>query len=84
MDAKIVQEVRSRFAVIMDLDAEELDMEARLDDAYGVTSMNSMRLVSELEVELGIDIPEEEIEKICCLADVVRLCERHRPAEAAS
>jgi len=48
-----------------------------------VTSMNSMRLISELEIELGIEIPEEEIAKICTLGDVARLCERHSEAEPA-
>ena len=81
MEPTIVAEVRTRFARMMSLDPAALDFDARLDDAYGVTSMNSMRLVSELEVELGIEIPEEEIKAMCTLADVVRLCERHaRPA----
>lgn len=75
MDSSITQEVRTRFAKIMHLDAEQLDMEARLDDVYGVTSMNSMRLISELEVELGLEIPEEKIRQIATLSDVVRLCD---------
>jgi len=77
MEPTIVAEVRTRFARMMNLDPAALDFEARLDDAYGVTSMNSMRLVSELEMELGIEIPEEEIKSMCTLADVVQLCERH-------
>jgi len=76
---RIVSEVRTRFAHIMELEAEEIDMDARLDDHYGVTSMKSMRLVSELEIELGVDIPEEEIEKMATLNDVVRLCETYGP-----
>jgi acyl carrier protein len=84
MDSKIVAEVKTRFARIMDLDPEGLDLEARLDDEYGVTSMSSMRLISELEVELGLEIPEAEIEQICNLGDVVRLCQRYSTAGAAS
>ncbi|HXU44673.1 MAG TPA: acyl carrier protein, partial [Thermoanaerobaculia bacterium] len=61
MEPKIEAEVRNRFSRIMNLDPAGLDFDARLDDAYGVTSMNSMRLISELEIELGIEIPEEEI-----------------------
>lgn len=78
MDTTIAQEVKNRFARIMHLDAGQLDMEARLDDAYGVTSMNSMRLISELEVEYGLEIPEDKIRSICTLSDVVRLCENGR------
>ncbi len=71
----IVQEVRTRFARIMQLDADKLDMEARLDDDYGVSSMSSMRLISELELEFGLEIPEEKIRQIATLNDVVRLCQ---------
>jgi acyl carrier protein len=83
MDPRIVEEVATRFARIMSLDPAALDFEARLDDVYGVTSMSSMRLVSELEIELGVDIPEEEIATIGTLNDVVRLCQRHAGTVAA-
>ena len=75
MNPKIVAEVRSRFAGIMKLDASALDMDARLDDTYGVDSLNALRLVSELEVALDCDIPEAELMKIKSLNDVVRTCE---------
>jgi acyl carrier protein len=76
-DPRVVHEVRTRFARIMEISPDEIDMDARLDDVYGVTSMKSMRLVSELEIELGVDIPEEEIEGMATLNDVVRLCGRY-------
>jgi acyl carrier protein len=78
MDPTIAQEVKTRFARIMHLDPDQLDMEARLDDAYGVTSMSSMRLISELEIEFGLEIPEDEIRRICTLSDVVRICQNGR------
>jgi len=82
MDPRIVEEVKSRFSQIMEMDAEGLDFNARLDDAYGVTSVNQMRLVSELEIALGIEIPEEEGKAACTLADLVHLCEQYSlPAE---
>jgi acyl carrier protein len=70
----------------MKLDSASLDMAARLDDAYGVTSMQAMRLLSELELELGIDIPEAEYKRLLTLNDVAGVCEtyiRHRPAAEA-
>jgi acyl carrier protein len=76
-DPKYVTEVKNRFGEVMQLDPETLDLDARLDDTYGVTSVNRMRLVSELEVALEIEIPEPEINAICTLGDVVALCERY-------
>jgi acyl carrier protein len=77
MDPKIVEEVKARFRQIMDIDTEDLDLEARLDDTYGVTSVNQMRLVSELEIALGVEIPEAEGKGACSLAELVHLCERY-------
>jgi len=75
MNPRIVAEVRTRFAAIMKLDATTLDMDARLDDTYGVDSLNALRLVSELEIALDCDIPEAELMKLRTLNDVVRTCE---------
>jgi acyl carrier protein len=77
MNLKIATEVRRRFARIMDLDETSLDLDADLGDTYGVDSLNALRLVSELEVALGVDIPEDELQNIRTLKDVVRLCEAH-------
>jgi acyl carrier protein len=82
MDPKIVEEVKTHFRSIMDIDTQELDLEARLDDAYGVTSVNQMRLVSELEISLDIEIPEAEGKAACSLGDLVRLCERYSQSAA--
>jgi acyl carrier protein len=76
MNSTIREEVQRRFAQIMKIDAGALDLDARLDDAYGVTSMQAMRLLSELELELGIDVPESEYQTLLTLNDVVRVCER--------
>jgi acyl carrier protein len=76
-EARVTEEVRRRFADIMKLEPDGLDMQARLDDAYGVDSLNALRLVSELEVALEVDIPEDELANIRCLNDVVRLCLTH-------
>jgi acyl carrier protein len=81
MDPRIVAEVKAQFRQVMDIDTEDLDLDARMDDTYGVTSVNQMRLVSELEITLDIEIPEAEGKAACSLGELVRLCERYsRPA----
>lgn len=77
MDPKIVEEVGTRFGEIMGISTEGLDFDARMDDVYGVTSVNLMRLISDLEIALDVEIPEAEGKQACTLAEVVRLCERH-------
>jgi ABC-type uncharacterized transport system substrate-binding protein/acyl carrier protein len=68
--------VRGRFAAIMGLDPADIDMDAKLDDEYGLDSLQSLRLISEIEVQLGVGIPEEMLTKLRTLNDVVRACER--------
>jgi acyl carrier protein len=77
MDPRIVQEVTSRFSEIMSIDRESLDLNARMDDVYGVTSVNLMRLISDLEIALDLEIPEAEGKNACNLAAVIHLCERY-------
>jgi acyl carrier protein len=77
MDPRIAGEVSTRFGEIMGISTEGLDFDARMDDVYGVTSVNLMRLISDLEIALDIEIPEAEGKKACSLAEVVRLCEQY-------
>ena len=77
MDPKIVEEVKKRFAEIMKLEMGTIDMEASLRDVYGLDSLNALRLISELEVGLGVDIPEDDLMDMQTLSDVVSTCEKY-------
>ncbi|HWM92636.1 MAG TPA: acyl carrier protein [Thermoanaerobaculia bacterium] len=77
MDPRIVEEVKEKFSGIMGISPEGLDFDARLDDVYGVTSVNQMRLISELEISLGIEIPEADGKGACSLGEIARLCAQH-------
>jgi len=69
-----VEEIVSRrFAEIMDLPMDKLDLEASLADEYAVTSVNALKLISEIEVEFDVDINEDEARKIQKLSDVIGL-----------
>ncbi|HWM92631.1 MAG TPA: phosphopantetheine-binding protein [Thermoanaerobaculia bacterium] len=76
MDPRIADEVRMRFGRLMKIDPQGVDLHARLDDVYRVSSFNHLRLINELEVALGIDIPEAEGKRAWTLAELIELCER--------
>jgi len=82
MDSKLIETVTSLFSQIMEVPHEKLDLDARLDDAYGVTSVNRMRLVSEVEIALDIEVPEKEIQEVRTLREVIALCEKYALPEA--
>ena len=67
---KVEEKVKSYFKDINKLD-EEVDMSANLFTHYGVDSLKAIRLISDIEVEYDIDIPNEVAQKICSLSDVV-------------
>jgi acyl carrier protein len=80
MDTTNVEEiVTSRFAEIMNLPPESLNLDADLFAEYGVTSVNALKLISQIEVEFDIDIDEDEARKIQKLSDVIDLIKRKLP-----
>ena len=81
MDTTVADEVKERFGRLMRVDPGTLDLEARLDDVYRVSSFNKMRLLHDLETGLGIRIPEDEGKAAWTLAELIRLCEQRVPPE---
>lgn len=74
METTNVEEiVTQRFAEIMNLPPEDLNLEADLFAEYGLTSVNALKLISQVEVEFDIDIDENEARKIQKLSDVIEL-----------
>jgi acyl carrier protein len=74
MDVEEVEEiVTHRFASIMKLTPQKLDLAASLASEYGVDSPKALKLISDVEVEFDIDIEEDEARQIKTLADVIKL-----------
>jgi acyl carrier protein len=74
METTNVEEiVTQRFAEIMNLPAEKLNLDADLFAEYGLTSVNALKLISQVEVEFDIDIDEDEARRIQKLNDVIDL-----------
>jgi len=71
--ANVEEIVTQRFAEIMNLSAEELNLDADLFAEYGLTSVNALKLISQVEVEFDIDIDEDEARRIQKLNDVIDL-----------
>lgn len=69
---KIEDKVKSYFKTINKLD-EDVDMNVNLFTHYGVDSLKAIRLISDIEVEYDIDIPNEVAQKIRSLNDVVEV-----------
>lgn len=54
------------------------DLKHRLIEDLGADSLDTVELVMALEEELGMEIPDEDAEKLKSVEDVLEYIERHR------
>ena len=59
----------------LDVDAEKVTMEASITDDLGADSLDIVDLVMSLEEEFDVEIPDEEVENIKTVGDIVKYIE---------
>ena len=59
----------------------EVTQEASFVDDLGADSLDTVELIMAMEEEFGIDIPDEDAEKIVTVADAVNYLQENAPAE---
>ena len=67
----IEDRVKKIVAEQLDVDAEKVTIDASFIDDLGADSLDTVELVMALEEEFGIEIPEEDAEKIATVANAV-------------
>ncbi len=73
----ILAKVQSIIAEQLDVDLAEIKPEASFTDDLGADSLDQVELVMAFEEEFGVEIPDEDSEKILKVKDVVDYIERH-------
>lgn len=59
------------------LDRDKVHPESKFVDDLGADSLDTVELVMALEEEFGIEIPDEEAEKITTLREAISYIEQH-------
>jgi acyl carrier protein len=59
------------------VEAEEVTPEAKFIDDLGADSLDTVELIMALEEEFGIEIPDEDAEKIVTVKDAVEYIKAH-------
>ncbi|MBD3304746.1 acyl carrier protein [candidate division KSB3 bacterium] len=72
-----VEKVKEIIASQLGVDLEEVNPEASFIDDLGADSLDTVELVMALEEEFGIEIPDEEAEKISTVQDAISYIETH-------
>lgn len=65
-------------AIIVDklgVDENDVTLEASFTNDLGADSLDTVELIMELEKEFGVQIPDEEAEKIVTVGDAVKFIE---------
>ena len=62
----------------LSVDEKDVTEEASFIDDLGADSLDTVELVMALEEEFGMEIPDEEAEKIVTVGDAVKYIESHK------
>jgi len=74
----VEQRVREIVAEQLERDVNDVTNAASLIDDLGADSLDVVELVMKMEEEFGIEIPDEEAEKIKTVNDVIQYITTHK------
>jgi len=77
MAESIADKVKDIIAEELGVDREEVTDNARFIDDLGADSLDTVELVMRFEEEFGIEIPDEDAEKIQSVRDAIDYIEKH-------
>jgi len=81
---KITKRVLSVVSEYLDINIESITLESSFQNDLGADSLDTVELVMAFEEEFGIDIPDEEAEKINTVQHAVLLIEKRREEVTSS
>ena len=73
----VFEKVRDILCEQLDVDEEKVTMEANITDDLGADSLDLMSMLGEAEEEFDVEVPDEEVENIKTVGDIVKFIESH-------
>lgn len=74
-DKTIEQKVKDIIVEQLGVNADQVVPEAKFIEDLGADSLDTVELIMALEEEFGIEVPDEEAEKLVSVGDVTRYIE---------
>lgn len=74
----IFEKVKGIIVERLNVDEKDVKEDASFIDDLGADSLDTVELVMALEEEFGLEIPDEEAEKIVSVGDAVKYIESHK------
>ncbi len=75
-DTNLFETIQAVIAEQLNIDASQVTPEAKFVKDLGVDSLDIVELIMALEERFGIEIPDEQAEKIVNVGDVMRYIEK--------
>ena len=77
----VADKVKSIIVEQLGVDEEEVTPDASFVDDLGADSLDTVELVMAFEEEFGIEIPDEDAEKIATVKDAIAYIDKHAQAK---
>lgn len=74
----MLEKIRSIIGNFVDIKPEDITLETNIKNELGLTSLELVNLVVEMENTFHIEIPDEEIMKIETIQDAIKIIEKHQ------
>jgi acyl carrier protein len=78
VSAAVDEKVKKIIIDQLGVDEAEVTAEAKFIDDLGADSLDTVELVMALEEEFGIEIPDEDAEKIVTVRDAINYIQEHK------
>lgn len=78
MSDNIESQVKEIIVEQLGVDPEKLTPDAKFVEDLGADSLDTVELVMTFEEKFSIEVPDEDAEKLKCVADVVKYIEEHQ------
>ena len=73
----VFEKVRDILVEQLDVEEDKISMEASIIDDLGADSLDVVDLVMSLEDEFGVEIPDDQVENIKTVGDIVKYIEEN-------
>ena len=77
LSEETVGKIKSLIAEQLGVDIEKVTDDASFVEDMGADSLDTVELVMALEEEYGVDIPDEDVEKVTTVKDVIAYIDKH-------